>query len=122
VGGAFEQAAAVAHVRVRVPRLIASPLEPRGAIADYDADADLLTLWISAQDQHRQLNGLSAVLRREPEQMRIIIPAAGGAFGSKGVPAAATAAVALCSLQLSRPVKWIETRTANARMTYPGRG
>ena len=122
VGGAFEQAAAVAHVRVRIPRLIASPLEPRGAIADYDADADLLTLWISAQDQHRQLSGLSAVLRREPDWMRIIIPDVGGAFGSKGVPAAETAAVALCALELARPVKWIETRTENALTTYQGRG
>src|SRR5207253_9395551 len=88
----------------------------------YDSAADELTLWISAQDQHRQLNGLAAVLRRERERMRIVIPDVGGAFGSKGVPAAETAAVALCAIELERPVKWIEPRTENARTTYQGRG
>jgi len=122
VAGAFERADAVARATIRIPRLIASPLEPRGAIASYDASDDLLTLWISAQDQHRQLNGLSAVLQRSPELMRIVVPDVGGAFGSKGVPAAETAAVALCALDLRRPVKWIETRTDNALAAYQGRG
>ena len=53
VDGAFAAADVVVRERVRAPRLIASPLEPRGAIADYDTAEDLLTLWISAQDQHR---------------------------------------------------------------------
>jgi len=122
VDGAFAAADVVVRERVRAPRLIASPLEPRGAIADYDTAEDLLTLWISAQDQHRQLSGLSAVLKREPERMRIVIPDVGGAFGSKGVPAAETAAIALCALELERPVKWMETRTENALAAYQGRG
>jgi len=54
--------------------------------------------------------------------MRIVIPDVGGAFGSKGVPAAETAAVALCALELERRVKWIETRTENAPAAYQGRG
>jgi carbon-monoxide dehydrogenase large subunit len=122
VDGAFAAAAAVARARIRAPRLIASPLEPRGAVAAYDPAGDLLTIWISAQDQHRQLTGLSAVLGRPPERMRIVIPDVGGAFGSKGVAAPETAAVSLCALDLGRPVKWIETRTENALASYQGRG
>ena len=64
VEGAFARAAHVVRQRIRMPRLVAAALEPRGAVAAYDASADLLTIWISAQDQHRQLVGLSAVLRR----------------------------------------------------------
>jgi carbon-monoxide dehydrogenase large subunit len=122
VEGAFARAARVVRGRFRMPRLIAAPLEPRGAVAAYDEVDDLLTIWVSAQDQHRQLANLSAVLRRAPEQLRVVVPEVGGAFGSKGVPAAETAAVALCALDLGRPVKWVETRTENALASYQGRG
>ena len=122
VEGAFARAAHTVRQRIRIPRLIASPLETRGAVASYDGATDLVTIWISAQDQHRQLSGLSKVLRRAPEQLRIVIPDVGGAFGSKGVPAAETAATALCALELGRPVRWVETRTENALAAYQGRG
>ncbi len=122
VDGAFAAAETIVRQRIRMPRLIASPLEPRGAVAAYDAAGDLLTIWISAQDTHRQLSGLSAVLRRPPERLRIVVPDVGGAFGSKGVAAPETAAIGLCALALERPVKWIETRTENALASYQGRG
>jgi carbon-monoxide dehydrogenase large subunit len=122
VAGAFAAAAAVVRQRVRIPRLIAAPIEPRGAVAAYDESADLLTLWISAQDQHRQLSSLTHILRRDPDRLRIVVPDVGGAFGSKGVPAPETAAVALCAIELGRPVKWIESRTESSLATYQGRG
>jgi carbon-monoxide dehydrogenase large subunit len=122
VDGAFGRAAHIVSQRVRIPRLVASPLEPRGALASYDAAADLLTIWISAQDQHRQLNGLTKVLRRTPEQLRIVVPDVGGAFGSKGVPGPESALVGLCALRLDCPVKWTETRTENVLAAYQGRG
>jgi carbon-monoxide dehydrogenase large subunit len=122
VGEAFAAAAHTVRQRVRIPRLIASPLEPRGAVASYDDAKDLLTVWVSAQDQHRQLRGLSAVLGRGPDRLRVVVPDVGGAFGSKGVPAPETAAVALCALDLGRPVRWVETRTENALTSYQGRG
>ena len=122
VDGAFARAAAVVRARVRVPRLIAAPLEPRAVLASHDAAADVLTLWLSAQDQHRQLAGLTTVLRRPKEKLRIVVPDVGGAFGSKGVPQAETAAVALAALRVGRPVKWAETRTESSLAVYQGRG
>ena len=122
VDGAFAAAAEVVRQRLRIPRLIAAPIEPRGALAAYDEAEDLLTIWISAQDQHRQLTSLTRILRRDPERLRIVVPDVGGAFGSKGVPAAETAAVALCALDLGRAVKWIEGRTESSLATYQGRG
>jgi carbon-monoxide dehydrogenase large subunit len=64
VDTAFARAHTVVRARIAMPRLIAAPLEPRAVLADYDAQSDLLTLWLSAQDQHRQLSTLTAVLRR----------------------------------------------------------
>jgi aerobic carbon-monoxide dehydrogenase large subunit len=120
VDSAFYAAAYVVQARVEAPRLIAAPLEPRAVVAS--VAGDVLTLWLSAQDQHRQLAGLGAVLGRTPAQLHIIVPDVGGAFGSKGVPQAETVAVALAALQLGRPVKWAETRTESSLAVYQGRG
>src|SRR5207245_1158284 len=49
VDGTFASAAHVTSLRIRVPRLVAAPLEPRAARAAYDAADDLVTLWLSAQ-------------------------------------------------------------------------
>jgi len=112
----------VVGVRVIVPRLIAAPIEARVVLASHDVQTDVLTLWLSAQDQHRQLAGLTQVLRRPPERLRIVVPDVGGAFGSKGVPQAETVAVALAALRLHRPVKWAESRTESSLAVYQGRG
>ena len=122
VDAAFARAHVVVRQRFLIPRLVAAPLETRGAVARYDANDDLLTIWVSAQDQHRQLANLAQVLRRSAERLRVVVPDVGGAFGSKGVPAAETAAVALCALDLARPIKWTETRTESSLATYQGRG
>ena len=116
----FDAAAHVTRARVEAPRLIAAPLEPRAVVASFAGD--VLTLWLSAQDQHRQLAGLGAVLGRAPDRLRIIVPDVGGAFGSKGVPQAETVAVALATLRLGLPVKWAETRTESSLAVYQGRG
>jgi aerobic carbon-monoxide dehydrogenase large subunit len=120
VDAAFARADRVVRSQVVAPRLIAAPIEARAVLAEYDGD--VLTLWLSAQDQHRQLGGLSKVLRRPADKLRVIVPDVGGAFGSKGVPQAETAAVAFAALELSRPVKWAEARTESSLATYQGRG
>jgi carbon-monoxide dehydrogenase large subunit len=122
VDAAFVEAHAVVRQTVRIPRLIAAPLEPRAVLASYDPDSDLLTLWLSAQDHHRQLDGLCTVLRRPAAKLRILVPDVGGAFGSKGVPQAETAVVALAAIRLGRPVGWTETRTESSLAVYQGRG
>jgi carbon-monoxide dehydrogenase large subunit len=122
VEAAFASAHAIVRQTVRIPRLIAAPLEPRAILASHDTRSDLLTLRLSAQDQHRQLAGLSHVLRRPPEKLRIVVPDVGGAFGSKGVPQAETAALALAAVRLGRAVKWTETRIESSLAVYQGRG
>jgi aerobic carbon-monoxide dehydrogenase large subunit len=122
VAAAFADAHAVVRQSVGIPRLIAAPLEPRAVLASYEPDIDLLTLWLSAQDQHRQLACLTEVLRRPPEKLRVVVPDVGGAFGSKGVPQAETAALALAATRLGRAVKWTETRTESSLAVYQGRG
>jgi carbon-monoxide dehydrogenase large subunit len=122
VDGALERAAHRVTTRHRIPRLVAAPIEPRGVVADYDDAADLLTLWTSAQDPHRPLSQLAYALHRPPEQIRVMVPDVGGAFGSKGVVAVEAVAVALASIELGRPLKWVEDRVENFLGAYQGRG
>jgi len=53
VDGAFRRADRVVRQAFRIPRLAPVPMEVRGALARYDAGADLLTVWCSAQGTHR---------------------------------------------------------------------
>jgi aerobic carbon-monoxide dehydrogenase large subunit len=122
VEGAFERADLIARTTHSIPRLVASPMETRGLVASFDAGSGLLTIWISAQDPHRPLKQLAHALRRPEESIRLVVPDVGGAFGSKGVAAPESAAVALAAMDLGRPVKWTEDRLENFLAAYQGRG
>ena len=122
VEAAFASAAHVVRASHSLPRLAPVPMETRGAIASYDERADLLTVWVSAQDSHRQLAGLATVLDRSEESIHVIVPDVGGAFGSKGAPAPETMLVAAAAIATGRTVKWTEDREENFVASYQGRG
>ncbi len=120
VEAAFAGAAHVVRTRHAIPRAVAAPIEPRGCIAA--VEGDVLRVWVSAQDPHRQVGGLAHALDRPPESIHVTIPDVGGAFGSKGPPAPETVVTAIAAIDLGRPVKWVETRTENFLAAYQGRG
>ena len=122
VDAAFESAEHVVRARHALPRLAPVPMEPRGAIASYDEPDDMLTVWVSAQDSHRQLAGLAQVLGRTEDSIHVIVPDVGGAFGSKGAPAPETMLVAAAAMTTGRTVKWTEDREENFVASYQGRG
>ena len=122
VDGAFAAADEVVSGRYAMPRLAAVPMETRGAVASYSDSEDLLTIWCSAQDTHRQLKQLAAVLGRPAESIRVVIPDVGGAFGSKGALAPEAAVAAVAAMRIGRPVKWAEDRFENFVAAYQGRG
>jgi carbon-monoxide dehydrogenase large subunit len=122
VDGIFDTAARVVRAGHALPRLAPVPMEPRGAIASYDESDDMLTVWVSAQDSHRQLAGLAQVLDRTEEAIHVIVPDVGGAFGSKGAPAPETMVVAAAAMTSGRTVKWAEDREENFVASYQGRG
>jgi carbon-monoxide dehydrogenase large subunit len=122
VEGAFAAADHLVSLTFSIPRLVAAPLEGRGALAVYDPDDDLLTVHCSAQDPHRPLSQLAHALGRERERIRIVVPDVGGAFGSKGAIGPEVVAVAAAAMRLGRPIKWVEDRLENFLAAYQGRG
>jgi carbon-monoxide dehydrogenase large subunit len=91
-------------------------------IVEHDAEADRLTVWCSMQDPHRPLAQLSHILGWDEERVHVIVPDVGGAFGSKGVIPVEAVVAAIATVDLRRPVKWIEERTENFLGAYQGRG
>jgi aerobic carbon-monoxide dehydrogenase large subunit len=122
VEGAFASAARVVGQSFHIPRLVAAPIETRGAIARHDPAEDVLTVWCSAQDPHRPLAQLGHSLRRDRDRLRVVVPDVGGAFGSKGAVGAEVAAVAAAAVELGVPIRWTEDRTENFLASYQGRG
>lgn len=106
----------------KLPRLVASPIEPRGCIAFWDDSNTKLTLYVSSQDPHRPRTQLAQVLGIPLENLRVVVPEVGGAFGSKGTVAPEHALASAISRKLSRPIKWIEDRSENFVSSYQGRG
>jgi len=122
VDAAFGTAHRIVRGRFHIPRIVAAPMEPRGAVAAYDRDADLLTLWCSAQEPYRPRAQASRVLGRPEDRIRAVVPDVGGAFGSKGNLAPEAVVAAWLAIELGRPVKWIEDRRENFTSSNQARG
>ena len=113
---ATEQAlAGAAHTvkaTLRNNRLIPHAIEPRAALADYDARTGSLTLTMTSQNPHVHRLLLSLASINLPEhKIRVIAPEVGGGFGSKIHHYPDEAIVAWCAITLERPVKWTATRS-----------
>lgn len=88
----------------------AHPIECRGVIASYDADADMLTVWDSTQLAHEARFFIMTLLGLDENRIRVIAPDVGGGFGAKFILYPEEVAIAAASRLLGRPVKWIEDR------------
>ena len=118
---AFTEADVTVSDTITLQRLIANPMEPRSAIAQWVGPTGDLTLWSTSQNPHIA-RFLTSVVTGVPEhKVRVIAPEVGGGFGSK-IPFYADEAIAIfCSMQLGVPVKWTETRSENYQITTQGR-
>ena len=124
-GGDYETARATAEVvvnqRIINQRLIPTPMETRGVVADYSAARDHITLWTSTQIPHLVRLLFSAVTGHPEHKVRVIAPDVGGAFGCKLYLYAEEVICGIVSKIVERPVKWIESRQENYVATTHGR-
>ena len=108
VDGAFAQADLVFERTYRTHRHTGFPLEGRACIADYNPGTGTLTLYSATQIPHLVRTGLADTLGLSENMVRVIAPDVGGGFGIKAHLFPEEMAVALLSMRLGRPVKWIE--------------
>jgi aerobic carbon-monoxide dehydrogenase large subunit len=110
VAAAFGGAHAVVALDLAVGRHSGVPLETRGALARYNAAADVVELYGAAKIPHVTRNLLAHVLGRSPSAVHLYEGHVGGGFGIRGELYPEDVLVALAALRLQRPVKWIEDR------------
>ena len=109
---AFAQAAHVVKLEMINNRVVANSMEPRNAIADYDAQGDRSTLYAATQGPHFVRDPLAeSVLKIPKDKLRVITPNVGGGFGMKAFVYPEQALVVWASRKLGRPVKWQEERS-----------
>ena len=118
---AFAEADCVITQRFDVQRVAPAPMEPRGLLAEYDAEADLLTVWDSTQHPHEIREHLARLLDRPLESVRVACPDVGGGFGEKGCFFPEELAIPYLAMKLGRPIKWVESRQENM-LCFHGRG
>ncbi len=93
-------------------RLIPNAIEPRAALADYDAGTGDLTLFTTSQNPHVARLVLSAFIGIAPEhKLRVIAPDVGGGFGSKIFIYAEETICLWAARKVNRPVKWTADRS-----------
>jgi len=123
LGGDVESALAASEVvierRFVNHRTAGAAIEPRGVIADYRAGE--LTVWSSTQVPHFLKLFLALQLGMTEDRVRVVAPDVGGGFGSKLQIYGEEILLAWASRRLSRPVKWIETRSENMATAHHGR-
>jgi len=109
----------VVERRVVNHRISGAPIEPRGVVAEPRGTG--LTLTSSTQVPHFVRLFLALLLGESEEKVRVIAPEVGGGFGAKLQVCGEEILLAACARKLTRPLKWIETRSEHMMVTHHGR-
>src|SRR3984957_5578000 len=112
VDAAFKSAKHVTKLDIVNNRLVPNAIEPRAAIADYDAGTSTFTLWNTTQNPHVARLVIAAFVGMAPEhKLRVIAPDVGGGFGSKIFIYPEEVVALWASKRVGRPVKWVADRS-----------
>ncbi|WFU14012.1 xanthine dehydrogenase family protein molybdopterin-binding subunit [Bradyrhizobium sp. CB3481] len=111
VEAAIRDAAHVVQCELVNNRVVAAPLETRGALGEFDAATGRLHLTASAAGAHGIRNPLADdVFHVSRDKLRVSIPDVGGGFGMKNVVYPEWVLVLWAARRLGRSVKWIGDR------------
>ena len=119
---AFAEADHVVELELINQRLVATAMEPRAALAQWEPAKQEMTLWTTSQNPNLTRVVLSAFILGIPEhKLRLISPDVGGGFGSKIPTYPEEALVPWAARKVGRPVKWVATRSESAMSDTQGR-
>jgi carbon-monoxide dehydrogenase large subunit len=118
---AFASAAHVVAMDFHVGRVTGVPLEPRAALAHFDAATGRYTLHAGSGGAVRQKRELSSVLGIPPQNLRVLSYDVGGNFGTRNRVYVEFGLVLWAARKLGRPVKFTATRAECFLSDYQGR-
>jgi carbon-monoxide dehydrogenase large subunit len=118
---AFAQAKHIVKLRVPTNRISPVAMEPRVAIGDYNPAEDFFTLYTASQNPHGVREEMAHIFHMPENRVRVVSPDVGGGFGLKGGPFPDDALVLWAARRVSRPVKWLATRSESMLTDHCGR-
>jgi carbon-monoxide dehydrogenase large subunit len=118
---AFATAPHCVELRLENNRLSANPIEPRGALGEYDRASGSYTLHTSTQNPHGVRYEVAGVLNIPQVMLRVVGPDVGGGFGMKADAYPEDALVLWAARRCGRPVKWTATRSESFLSDTGGR-
>lgn len=118
---ALNQADHVIRATLRMGRVSAQPMEPRGVAARYDSDTDTLVVYDSTQAVHRAQERIAGFLEMDKERVRVIAPEIGGGFGVKNGSYPEETLVTYLAKHFNHPIKWAGDRFEEFFSTYQER-
>ncbi len=120
---AFEEAEVIIRDHFVNQRIHAVPMEPRAAIAQWEPEREMVTVWATTQTPHDLKEVLAEVLRLPEDSVRVVAPDVGGGFGAKAHGDPEYVLLAIASRQLGgRPLKWVATRSEDFLGMHHARG
>ncbi|HWB49034.1 MAG TPA: xanthine dehydrogenase family protein molybdopterin-binding subunit [Stellaceae bacterium] len=106
VEAAFARAAHVARLATHVQRVTGVPMEPRTALAEYDAASGRYTLYIGGGSVGRARRDVAQMLDVAEPALRVVAYDVGGNYGTRNGTYPEFALACWAAKRLGRPVKW----------------
>jgi aerobic carbon-monoxide dehydrogenase large subunit len=103
---AFGRAAHVVRLETIVNRVTGVPMEPRAALAVYDAERDHYTLYAGSGGSQRIRNDLKETLGIPSSAVRVVARDVGGNYGTRNAFYPEFALAPWAARRVGRPVKW----------------
>lgn len=118
---AIAQAAHVTTLDLMNQRVMASPLEPRAGVAEYDAETGRSLLTVTAQGLHPIRSQLADVFGEPVDNFHLVAPDVGGGFGSKNYLYPEWVLLVWAARRLRRAVHWSAQRSEETAAGAHGR-
>jgi carbon-monoxide dehydrogenase large subunit len=121
VAEAFARAAHVTRLPLRSNRVVVAPMEPRAALASFDAADGRYTLRLGTQGVFGMRGNVAKAMGIEASALRILTGHVGGSFGMKASVYPEYVAILHAARLLGRPVKWTDDRSGSFLSDSHGR-
>src|SRR6266568_4002934 len=121
VAEAFARATHVVRLGFVNNRVVVNAMEPRAAVAAYDAKSESFILHVGCQGAFGMRGQLAGILNVPPEKIRVLTGSVGGSFGMKAAAYPEYVCVLHAARGLGRAVKWTADRFESFVSDHHGR-
>jgi aerobic carbon-monoxide dehydrogenase large subunit len=111
----------VTRLTLRNTRLVVNAMEPRAAVAAYDAATERFTFHVGCQGVFGLRAQLAEILNIPPAKLRVLTRNVGGSFGMKAQAYPEYVCLLHAARLLGRPVKWTDERSSSFLSDSHGR-